>query len=217
MTPTDASPRLGDPTVNHLLGRMVEASDDNADRLVGAVQRVARELSSLSFSFNSHIIRAGIHSPDLHALDSQLDQASSLLTRTVFDLQQRLLTDGQVLRPLIRIFKVADLEDERPAAVRLREKIDRYCKALDRDYEDIRETVAALSFRLALTGNNIEIAACRADGEYVLATVDIFCIMASQLRSLADRLRDVTADLRIFQQSQNGYAESLRVALGKYG
>jgi hypothetical protein len=40
--------------------------------------------------------------------------------------------------------------------------------------------------------------------------------MADQLRSLADRLRNATADLRIFQQSQNGYAESLRMTLAKH-
>jgi hypothetical protein len=37
--------------------------------------------------------------------------------------------------------------------------------------------------------------------------------MANQLRLLADRLRSATADLRIFQQAQNGYAESLRATL----
>jgi hypothetical protein len=207
---------VSDPIIDHLVERMVEASENNADALIGAIQRVARELSSLSFNYNGHMIRAGIISEELRALDDQLDEASSVLGRTVFDLQQRLLRDGQTLRPLTRIFAVTDLEDERPAMIRLSEKIDAYCDALEREYEGIRETLAALSFRLTLMGNNIEIAACRAGSEDVSAPVDLFCVMAYQLRSLADRLRNATADLRIFQQSQNGYAESLRVTVAKH-
>jgi hypothetical protein len=206
-------PYASDPIIGHLLERMVVASQNNADSLIGAIQRVARELSSLSFNFNGHIIRSGIRSTELQALDHQLDEASTVLGRTVFDLQQRLLGDGQTLRPLRRIFEVIDLEDERPAIVRLREKVDAYCEALEREYEGIRETLAALSLRLALMGNNIEIAACRAGATDILAPVDLFCVMANQLRLLADRLRNATADLRIFQQAQNGYAESLRATL----
>jgi hypothetical protein len=202
-----------DPVVNHLLERMLEASQDNVDILIGAVQRVARELSSLSFNYNGHMIRAGMRSPELQDLDHQLDEASTVLGRTLFDLQQRLLGDVHALRPLRRIFEVADLEDERPAVTRLRERLDAYCEDLERQYQGISETLAALSFRLALMGNNIEIAACRAGGQDVMAPVDLFCVMANQLRSLADRLRNTTADLRIFQQSQNGYAESMRLAL----
>ncbi len=205
-----------DPVLSHLLERMLEASQGNADQLIGAVQRVTRELSSLTFNFNGHAIRSGIRSAELQALDHQLDEASSVLNRTVFDLQQRLLRDSQTLQPLTRIFEVVDLEDERPAPLRLRERIDGYCEALEREYEGIRETLAALSFRLALMGNNIEIAACRAGSADVSAPVDLFCVMANQLRLLADRLRNATADLRIFQQSQNGYAESLRVTLANY-
>jgi hypothetical protein len=213
----DRDLNAADPIANRLLERMVEASNDNVGTLVGAVQRVARELSSLSFNYNGHIIRAGIHSPELQALDRQLDEASTVLGRTLFDLQQRLLGDVHALRPLLRIFEVADLEDDRSAVVRLRERLDAYCAALEREYHGISETLAALSFRLALMGNNIEIAACRAGGDDVSTPVDLFCVMANQLRSLADRLRNTTADLRIFQQSQNGYAESLRLALAGAG
>ncbi len=212
----ERDPNTSDPVVNHLLERMLEASQDNADQLIGAVQRVTRELSSLTFNFSGHVIRSDIRSPELQALDHQLDEASSVLNRTVFDLQQRLLRDSQALRPLTRIFDVVDLEDERPGSVRLRERIDMYCEALEREYEGIRETLAALSLRLALMGNNIEIAACRAGSADASAPVELFCVMANQLRLLADRLRNATADLRIFQQSQNGYAESLRVTLASY-
>ena len=205
-----------DPIVDRLLQRMVQVSRDNAEHLIGAILRVARELSSLSFNFNGHMIRAGMRSADLRSLDTQLDEASAILGRAVFDLQQRLLRDGQTLRPLMRIFEVIDLEDDRPPMIRLREKIDTYCDALEREYEGIRETLSGLSFRLALMGNNIEIAACRAGAEDASAPVDLFCVMASQVRMLADRLRNATADLRISQQSQTGYAESLRATLAKY-
>jgi hypothetical protein len=217
LQPGGRAAHAADPIATHLLERMVEASQDNVDTLIGAIQRVARELSSLSFNYNGHIIRSGMHSPELQALDRQLDEASTVLGRTLFDLQQRLLGDVHALRPLLRIFEVADLEDDRPAVVRLRERLDAYCAALEREYHGISETLAALCFRLALMGNNIEIAACRAGGVDVSAPVDLFCVMANQLRSLADRLRNTTGDLRIFQQAQNGYAESLRVTLADSG
>ena len=39
-----------------LLDRMSKASQDNVDTLITAVQRVSRELSSLSFNYNGHMI-----------------------------------------------------------------------------------------------------------------------------------------------------------------
>jgi hypothetical protein len=202
-----------DPIVLQLLDRMLQTSQDNVDGLVGAVQRVARELSSLSFNYNSHMIRAGMRSPELQALDGQLDEASTLLGRTLFDLQQRLLGDVQTLRQLVRIFEAIDLEDERPAGERLREGLDAYCLALEREHHGMSETLASLGLRLRLMANNIEIAACHTGGEDVAAPVDLFCSMATLLRTFADRLRSATGDLRIFEQTQNGHAESLRTAL----
>ena len=38
-------------------------------------------------------------------------------------------------------------------------------------------------------------------------------MMSGLLRGLAGRLRTATDDLRIFEQTQNGHAESLRVSL----
>ena len=51
----------------------------------------------------------------------------------------------------------------------------------------------------------MEIAACQAGGEDVLAPVDLFVAMAGCCGRLADRLRGATADLRIFEQTQNGH------------
>lgn len=206
-----------DPAVVLMLDRMLQTSQDNVDMLVGAVQRVARELSSLSFNYNGHMIRAGIRSPELQALDTDLSDASTVLGRTLFDLRQRLLGDVQALRQLQRIFEAVDLEDERPAIVRLRERIDEYCVALEREHQGISGTLEALGVRLRLMANNIEIAACRAGGEDASAPVDLFCIMANLLRGLASRLRTATADLRIFGQTQNGHAETLRVVMSASG
>lgn len=201
------------PIVLRLLDRMSKASQDNVDTLITAVQRVSRELSSLSFNYNSHMIRAGMRSTDLEALDALLEEVSTSLSRTLFDLQQRLLGDVQALRGLMRVFESVDLEDERPVEARLRDGIDDYVKGLEQEHHQISETLGALTLRLRLLANNVEIAACQAGGEDVLAPVDLFVAMAGLLRGLADRLRGATADLRIFEQTQNGLAESLRMAL----
>lgn len=206
-----------DPALVQVLDRMLQTSLDNVDTLVGAVQRVARELSSLSFNYNGHMIRAGIRSPELQALDNDLGDAATVLGRALFDLQQRLLGDVQTLRQLRRIFEAVDLEDERPVLDRLRERLEAYCAALEQEHRGISETLEALGVRLRLMANNIEIAACRAGGEDTSAPVDLFCIMANLLRGLAGRLRAATADLRIFGQTQNGHAETVRVILQASG
>ena len=123
----------------------------------------------------------------------------------------------QALKRLVRVFDVVDLEDERPALERLREGIDTYCAALEHEHRGISETLDGLGLRLRLMANNIEIAACRAGSEETSAPVDLFCLMAGLLRGLADRLRNATADLRIFGQTQNGHAETLRVVLAATG
>ncbi len=201
------------PAVVQLLARMLEDSQLNVDALVGSVQRVSRELSALAFNYKGHLARAGIRSLNMQALDSQLDEGSAVLSRTLFDLQQRLLGDVQALRGLERIYTAVDPGDQRPIGVRVRESLDAYCKALEREYFVITETLADLSFRVRLLANNIEISACQAGSDDLVGTVDLFCIMAGQLRALADRLRNASGDLRIFEQTQKGHAESVRVAL----
>jgi len=202
-----------DSTIVQMLERMLHTSQEYVDSLVGAVQRVARELSSISFNYNSHMIRAGMRSPELQTLDDQLDDASAQLGRTLFDLQQRLLGDVQALRRLTRVFEAVDLEDDRPPIARLREGLDAYCTALEQEHRGISEILGSLSVRLRLMANNVEIAASHAGGESVAAPVDLFCAMAALLRALAGRLRTATGDLRVFEQTQNGYAETLRTVL----
>lgn len=201
------------PVIAQLLARMLGDSQMNAETLVGTVQRVSRELSALAYNYSGHIARAGFHDTAMHELDSQLDETSAVLGRTLFDLQQRLLGDVQALRRLARIHTVADLEDTRPVVIRVREALDYYCTALEREYFAIEETLANVSFRMRLLANNIEISACHAGVDDVDATVDLFCIMAGQMRALADRLRNAAGDLRIFEQTQKGHTESVRVAL----
>jgi hypothetical protein len=200
------------PVVVQVLSRMLEDSQMNAEALVSAVQRVSRELSALAYNYSGHIARAGFRDTSLHVQDGQLDEISAILGRTLFDLQQRLLGDVQALRRLDRMHVAADPDDDRPAALRVREALDQYCLAIEREYFAIGETLANVSFRVRLLANNIEISACHAGVEDVDATVDLFCIMAGQLRALADRLRDAAGDLRIFEQTQKGHAESVRVA-----
>jgi hypothetical protein len=200
------------PVVIQVLSRMLEDSQLNAEALVSAVQRVSRELSALAYNYSGHIARAGFRDTSLHVQDGQLDEISAILGRTLFDLQQRLLGDVQALRRLDRMHAAADPDDDRPAALRVREALDQYCLAIEREYFAIGETLANVSFRVRLLANNIEISACHAGVEDVDATVDLFCIMAGQLRALADRLRDAAGDLRIFEQTQKGHAESVRVA-----
>ncbi|HXT38156.1 MAG TPA: hypothetical protein VN837_21480 [Chloroflexota bacterium] len=201
------------PLVVQLLARMLEDSQLNVETLVGSVQRVSRELSALAYNYSGHIARAGFRDSTMQALDGQLDEISTILGRTLFDLQQRLLGDVQALRQLDRIHAVIDLEDTRSVGVRVREALDQYCVALAQEYFAISETLGNLSFRVRLLANNIEISACQAGGDAVNSSVDLFCIMAGQLRGLADRLRGTTGDLRIFEQTQKGHAESVRVAL----
>jgi hypothetical protein len=200
------------PVVIQVLSRMLEDSQLNAEALVSAVQRVSRELSALAYNYSGHIARAGFRDTSLHVQDGQLDEISAILGRTLFDLQQRLLGDVQALRRLDRMHGTADPDDDRPPALRVREALDQYCLAIEREYFAIGETLANVSFRVRLLANNIEISACHAGVEDVDATVDLFCIMAGQLRALADRLRDAAGDLRIFEQTQKGHAESVRVA-----
>lgn len=201
------------PIVLRLLDRMLETSQENVDTLVGSVQRVARELSSLSFNYNSHLIRAGMRTPELEALDGGLEAVSTSLNRTHFGLQQRLLGDVQVLRRLIAMTTTIDLADDRPLQQRLREGVDRYVEGLEREHHGISETLGTLTLQLRVLANNIEIAASHAGSDDVTAPVDLFCLMSGLLRDLADRLRNATGDLRIFEQTQNGHAESLRAAL----
>jgi len=191
---------------------MLEDSQTNAEALVSAVQRVSRELSALAYNYSSHIARAGFRDTSMHTQDSQLDEISAILGRTLFDLQQRLLGDVQALRRLDKMNAAGDPDDDRPAALRVREALDQYCLAIEREYFAIGETLGNVSFRVRLLANNIEISACHAGVEDIDATVDLFCIMAGQLRALADRLRDAAGDLRIFEQTQKGHAESVRVA-----
>jgi hypothetical protein len=200
------------PVVVQVLSRMLEDSQMNAEALVSVVQRVSRELSALAYNYSGHIARAGFRDTSLHVQDGQLDEISAILGRTLFDLQQRLLGDVQALRRLDRMNAAADPDDDRPAALRVREALDQYCLAIEREYFAIGETLANVSFRVRVLANNIEISACHAGVEDVDATVDLFCIMAGQLRTLADRLRDAAGDLRIFEQTQKGHAESVRVA-----
>lgn len=208
---------LANPAVRRLLDRMLQASQENVDALVGAMQRVSREIASLSYSYNGHMLRPGMHNPALQALDWQLEEASTLLGRTLLDLEQRLRGNLHTLQGLIveveRGPGAGDLAVDAP----LREALEAYGAALEQDYAGSAAVLSALTLRLRLLANNIEIAASHADTTEASASVDMFCAMSALLRTLADRLRGTTGDLQIFERTQNGHAESLRAALAGAG
>lgn len=195
-----------------LLQRLLSGGRDGADRLIADLQKGARELAALSLNYNGHSIRAGVHSAAMSAIDAELDAAASALARALFELQQRLLLDVQALTQLARIEQVVDLEDDRPLPARIRDRIDAYAATLGPSLGQARTTVTAIAARLRVLANNTEIAACRADDSSG-APVDLFVAIAGQMRALALRLRAVTDDLAIFEQTQSGNVEVVRVAL----
>ena len=201
------------PVVRQLLERMAHAHQENVDALVGAMQRVGREVASLSYSYNGHMLRPGMRNAALQALDWQLEEAATLLARTLLDLEQRLFGNLRTLRGLIVEVEHAPGVDDRAIGDPLRNALEAYCAALEQDYAGSAAVLSALTLRLRLMANNIEIAASHADTPEASASVDMFCAMAALLRTLADRLRATTGDLQIFERTQNGHAESLRAAL----
>lgn len=195
-----------------ILDRMLDASEDHVDTQLGAVQRVARELASISASYHDHVVRSGLQSDQLDALEIHLEEASTSLSRTHFDLQQRMLGDVLALRQLVTLATATE-RDAGTTLEALRAGIAAYCAGLEQEQHLIGETLDGLTLQLRLLANNVEIAAAHAGGGEVMAPIDLFCAMSGLLRGLADRLRSFTGDLRIFEQTQNGHAESVRSAL----
>jgi hypothetical protein len=198
--------------VLQILDRMLDASQEHVDTQIGAVQRVARELASISANYHSHMIRSGIGSAQLDALETRLEEASTSLSRTHFDLQQRMFGDVRTLQQLIALAMAPQPGGSDLAGV-LCGGIDAYCAALEQEHHAIAETLGGLTLQLRLLANNIEIAAAHAGGEDATAPVELFCAMSGLLRGRADRLRGSTAELRLYEQAQNGHTESLRSAL----
>ncbi|HWE64100.1 MAG TPA: hypothetical protein VHB98_20505 [Chloroflexota bacterium] len=198
--------------IRRILTRMLEASEEHVDTQVTAVQRVARELSLLSATYHGHLVRAGMQRSQLAALEERLETASTSLSRTHFDLQQRLFGDVQALHYLMENTEAPEQAEDVPSDT-IRAGLDAYCADLEREHHSIGETLGGLALQLRLLANNIEIAASHAGGEDVLMPVDLFCTMSGLLRGLANRLRSATDDLQIFEQTQNGHAESLRMVL----
>jgi hypothetical protein len=195
-----------------LLGRLLMGGREGAERLIADLRKGARELAMLSLNYNGHSIRAGIHNAAMRAIDAELDNAASTLSRVLFDVQQRLLLDVQMLTRLARIEQITDLEDDRPLAERIRHEVDAYTTALGPSLAETRSAVADLSTRLRVLANNTEIAACRAS-EASHAPVELFVTIAGQMRALALRLQSMADDLTIFEQTQQGNAEAVRVAV----
>jgi hypothetical protein len=195
-----------------LLGRLLMGGREGAERLIADLRKGARELAMLSLNFNGHSIRAGVHNAAMRTIDAELDNAASTLSRILFDVQQRLLLDVQMLTRLARIEQITDLEDDRPLAERIRHEVDAYTTALGPSLAGTRSAVADLSTRLRVLANNTEIAACRAS-EASHAPIELFVTIAGQMRALALRLQAIADDLTIFEQTQQGNAEAVRVAV----
>ena len=197
-----------------LLERLREGGGDGAERLIADLRKGARELSTLSLNYNGHSIRAGIHNATMAAIDAELDQAASTLSRVLFDVQQRLLLDAQMLTRLARIEQVTDLEDDRPLVERVYEQVEAYTAALGPSLEETRSSVAAIATRLRVLANNTEIAACRAS-EAASAPIELFVMIAAQMRALALRLHAIADDMALFEQTQQGNAEAVRLTIAQ--
>lgn len=194
--------------------RMLHTSQDTAEGLTGSVRRIVIELSALSTNFRAHMARAGVLSADLLELDGGLAETTGILRQTRDDLERRVLGGVRELRQINKLAQDPGADnDRRTLADRLREQLHAYDEALKFEYFTIGELLARLSFGLRIIANNIEIAASHAGTSTGSAPVELFCLIGSQLRGLANRLRTATADLQIFQQTQKGHAESVRQAL----
>lgn len=205
---------MSEPTIilSAPMQRLLDGATSGSERLTADLQKGARALASLSLNYNGHSIRAGIHGAMISAIDGELDGAATVLSRVLFDLQQRLLLDVQTLTHLSRIESVVDLEDERPLDERVRERLDEYSSTLSASLQRTRTTVTDIVGKLRILANNTEIAACQ-ESDTTGAPVELFMAIAGQMRSLAARLRAIADDLAIFEQTQLGHAEAVRQAL----
>jgi hypothetical protein len=204
---------VANPVLAPLLERLLAGARDGAEHLIADLRKGARELAMLSLNFNGHSIRAGVHNAAMRAIDVELDNAASTLSRVLFDIQQRLLLDVQVLTRLARIEQITDLDDDRPLPDRIRREVDACTAALGPSLAGTRLAVVDLSTRLRVLANNTEIAACRAN-DASGAPVELFVTIAGQMRALALRLQAMANDLTIFEQTQLGNAEAVRQAIG---
>jgi hypothetical protein len=194
--------------------RLLQMNEEHMVGLVGGIQRILRELSALSGNFCTHMTRSGVHSTALVELDTRLAELTTVLRQTVADLERRMQDDRQELRQSAQMATtVATGQAEQSTLTRLREAIQAYGDVLEFEYFVLTELFTGLSFRLRVSANNIEIAASHAGASAGSAPVELFCLIGSQLRGLADRLRLATADLRLFQQTQKGHTEAARQAL----
>jgi|GEM_PF-1292672 len=98
------------PIVLRLLDRMSKASQDNVDTLITAVQRVSRELSSLSFNYNSHMIRAGMRSAELEALVRSFNDSTRQAESGIVRLRDA--TEGAGRHITRQITAAAELKNE---------------------------------------------------------------------------------------------------------
>jgi hypothetical protein len=196
------------------LQRLLQMSEENAVGLLGGIQRILREQSALSSNFRTHMARSGVQSKELVELDSRLAELTAILRQTVADLERRVHGDPRDLRQCVQVATaVATGKAEVDALVRLHDSIKAYDEVLEFEYFVLTELFTGLSFRLRVIANNIEIAASHAGTGAGSAPVELFCLIGSQLRGLADRLSMATADLRLFQQTQKGHTAAARQAL----
>lgn len=194
------------------LQRLLAGARDGSDHLVTELQKGVRALSALSLTYNGHSLRAGVHDAALGEIDAELNAAAEALGRVLFELQQRLQLDVLTVSDLARIEETVDLADARALAERLREGLTGYITGLGPRLSGSRTTVADVAVRLTVLANNTEIAACRS-GEAASEPVELFMLIAAQMRSLAARLRGLAGDLTVYEGTQEGNVEAVRAAL----
>ena len=88
------------PEALQVLDRMLEANQEYVGQLSGSVPRTAQELATLAADYSMYMLRAGLTSDRLAALDAQLQGVSASLHRAQFDLEQQLRDDIYALRLL---------------------------------------------------------------------------------------------------------------------
>jgi len=202
------------PEALQILDRMLEANQEYVGQLSGSVPRIAQELATLASDYSMYMLRSGLTSNRLAALDAQLQGVSASLHHVQFDLEQQLRDDVYALR-LLQDVVLSAAQEISPMIGAVQIAVNTYSADMDRAHHSIGALLRSLILQLRNLATNIEIAAAHAGSSDASTQVDLFCTLATLLRTLADRLRAAADELRIFEQTQSGHAQLLRSVIAR--